>query len=583
MVSRVKIKSIFLAILLFMVLILTKSWAVSPNEATVVGTQFIAHAIKLQGGWGKTKEAYIVDCKELKREGLLLGYHLSIYPHGHIVVSVLKQLPPVKSFSTTCDFDTESEEGYGGLLKDTMQATLLFLQQKYGTLKQERLPEAISPPGNREAWKWLLSSGAPPDESTIVGPLLQTTWGQLSPFNNYCPMGDGGRSVAGCVAISAAQVMKYWNYPSSGTGSHSYWWGGDGSIPGQTLSATFSDPYDWENVLDSYSAGYNDAQAAAVAELCYEVGVAFEMDYGYWSSASWTSMGQTVFPRYFKYDPSITVEYRGDYGSADAWFERIKEELNATPPRPMTYRIADTNFAHAVVCDGYYENGVDYIHINYGWTGSYDNWYALDNLYCGGPCNYLREYALCGIQPGLVLEVDPSSLDFGKVDKSSTKTMTFRAYNTGGGTLSGNVSANRDWIKVSPTSFEGNDNIISVTVETEGLAESHTPYAGIVTVISNGGNKTIEVSVIVIPGGVVAYPNPYSLSVHTSLTFWGSSVPHAKIQIFTLGGELIRTLEEEYGASTVSWDGRNERGDKVGPGIYFCVVDGFVIKFAVIE
>lgn len=183
----------------------------------------------------------------------------------------------------------------------------------------------------------------------------------------------------------------------------------------------------------------------------------------------------------------------------------------------------------------------------------------------------------------VVLEVDPSSLDFGEMGKSSTKTMTFRAYNAGGGTLGGTISVNRNWIAVSPTSFEGNDNTISVTVRTEGLAESHTPYSGTITVTSNGGTKTVEIFVTVIPTGLVAYPNPFSLSRDSSLTFSGSSVPYAKIQIFTLGGELVRTLEDKYGTSQISWDGRNEKGNEVARGTYIYVTKDTRGKIAIVE
>ena len=44
----------------------------------------------------------------------------------------------------------------------------------------------------------------------------------------------------------------------------------------------------------------------------------------------------------------------------------------------------------------------------------------------------------------ILLEVDPSYLDFGEIGKGSSKTMTFRAYNAGSGVLSGNVSASQD-------------------------------------------------------------------------------------------------------------------------------------------
>ena len=183
-----------------------------------------------------------------------------------------------------------------------------------------------------------------------------------------------------------------------------------------------------------------------------------------------------------------------------------------------------------------------------------------------------------------VLQVDPSSLDFGEVGKNSSKTMTFRAYNSGGGTLSGTVSDNRDWISVSSTSFEGNDNTIYITIDTHGLSESLSPYTGTVALASNGGTKTVDVSVTIIPIGAVAYPNPFSLSGHTSLTFWGTSVPNAKIEIYSLTGELVKTLEEKYGASELFWDGTNQRGVRVTPGIYIVRMGpGIIVRIAIIK
>lgn len=183
----------------------------------------------------------------------------------------------------------------------------------------------------------------------------------------------------------------------------------------------------------------------------------------------------------------------------------------------------------------------------------------------------------------IVLEVDPLSLSFGDMETGSTRTMTFRVYNSGDGTLSGTISVDSDWISVDPTSFQGDEHTISVTVSTEGLAQSTTPYNGTVTVTSNGGTKTVEISVTVIPSGAVAYPNPFSLSRHASLTFWGTSVAHARIQIFTLTGKLVKTLNEIYGASRLSWDGRNEEGVKIARGIYIYVVGNYNGKIAIVK
>ncbi len=183
----------------------------------------------------------------------------------------------------------------------------------------------------------------------------------------------------------------------------------------------------------------------------------------------------------------------------------------------------------------------------------------------------------------VVLAVDPLSLSFGNMKTGSTKTMSLRVYNSGEGTLSGTISVDSNWASVNPTSFEGNEHTISVTVNSEGLAESTAPYGGTIAVASNGGDKTVSISVAVIPGGAVAYPNPVSFSRHTGLTFWGTSVAHAKIQILTLTGELVKTLEEIYGADKVSWDGRNEKGVKVVRGIYIFVVGNYRGKLAIVN
>ncbi len=181
----------------------------------------------------------------------------------------------------------------------------------------------------------------------------------------------------------------------------------------------------------------------------------------------------------------------------------------------------------------------------------------------------------------ILLEVDPSSLDFGELGKGLSKIMTFRAYNAGAGTLSGSVTVNRDWIAVNPSSFEGNDNTISVTVETAGLTESLTPYIAVITIASNGGTETIQVSLLVIPSGIVAYPNPFSPSLDTVLVFWGNSVPYMKIRILNLAGELVKVLEEKYGNSMLSWDGRNEQGSLVARGIYIFVMENFSGRIAI--
>ena len=67
-------------------------------------------------------------------------------------------------------------------------------------------------------------------------------------------------------------------------GSFTYLWDGDqscgGNVGGGTLTADMADPYAWSLMPDSCNAGCSDAQRAALAEFCYELGVSSRADYG---------------------------------------------------------------------------------------------------------------------------------------------------------------------------------------------------------------------------------------------------------------------------------------------------------------
>lgn len=373
---------------------------VTQSEATQVGERFLDHMVASLGSWGGAEDPAIKDCAEVKRGDLLLGYHLSVDPAGHIFVPSVRLLFPVKSFSFTADYAADPDAGYWLMLKDAMEQTLVTIEDRYGDL--ELLAPEIAPAEVNEQWESAGLRLLAPATLDTVGPLVMTKWDQGVPLNDSCPMGDGGRCVVGCVATAACQVMRYWRHPSYGTGTHSYYWNGDqscgGSYGGGTLSADFNHAYDWWNMKKIYSLGYTAAQARAVADFCSDVGIAWNMDYGFCGSSAYTADGLTIYPTYFKYLGGLTRHNRSDYASADLWFARIRQEFDADPPRPIHYRI----YTHSIVCDGYITGGgTNYIHLNYGWAGSSDNWYAVDNLYCPwSGCDPMVEYMLCGIEPG---------------------------------------------------------------------------------------------------------------------------------------------------------------------------------------
>ena len=68
---------------------------------------------------------------------------------------------------------------------------------------------------------------------------------------------------------------------------------------------------------------------------------------------------------------------------------------------------------------------------------------------------------------------------------------------------------------------------------------------------------------------LTAFPNPFNPM--TTISFNLSENGHAKLVIYNLTGQKIRTLADDRmtaGRHTVIWDGRNDTGNSVAAGVY---------------
>lgn len=213
----------------------------------------------------------------------------------------------------------------------------------------------------------------------VVSPLLSAIqWNQGTPFNKYCPtdpVNSYARCYTGCVATAAAQVMRAWQYPEAGTGSHSYTW----KYGNKTLSRDFAHTYDWTNMRANYNGSYTTDQANAVATLMYDLGVASDMEYGGASvggSGTQTELVAIAMQTYFGYDKAMTC-LRPDFMGEKAFEQAVAEELQANRPLLMSGS-TENREGHCFVCDGIDENGL--FHINWGWGGMQDGYFALSAL-----------------------------------------------------------------------------------------------------------------------------------------------------------------------------------------------------------
>ena len=336
---------------------------------------------------------------------------------GWVIVSANDAMRPILAYSETGHFRT-----------DNMPSNIKNWLGKYNTFT--RRIEADGVEASEEAqnqWKALRKGARTATAAVVVGPLIQTTWDQDAPYWNLCPGSGNSKAYTGCVATAMAQVMKYWEWPVQGTGSHSYR-PLDPNEPYQTdedgnyvvdqynqLIPNYSSysqqtvnfantTYDWDNMLNSYSGSATTAQKNAVATLMYHAGVGVEMmygdanaggsgaqtaNYGIYETAEWPC-AQNALHEFFGYKMDSIVSYiragyeENGYTYYDAWSDAdwkamLKAELNKN--RPIMYAGAGPTIydgGHSFICDGYRSD--DYFHFNWGWSGSGDGYYLLDNL-----------------------------------------------------------------------------------------------------------------------------------------------------------------------------------------------------------
>ncbi|MBO4481345.1 MAG: thiol protease/hemagglutinin PrtT [Bacteroidales bacterium] len=257
-------------------------------------------------------------------------------------------------------------------------------------------------------WTTLLNGGLLETKGGSVGPLIETKWGQGSPYNLLCPYDNaaGERAVTGCVATAMAQIMKYWEHPTRGTGSHTYTDSDNDDFPGQgaygTLSANFgSTTYDWANMPISLTNSNTTTQQKAVATLMYHCGVAVEMNYDIssrYGSGSNNYKAMNGLSQYFGYSSQMQYVQKNNY-SQTIWTNLLKQELDNG--RPILYggQISNASDAggHSFICDGYGND--NYFHFNWGWGGSEDAYYLINYLQPGSYNFSYQQSAVIGIQP----------------------------------------------------------------------------------------------------------------------------------------------------------------------------------------
>lgn len=224
-----------------------------------------------------------------------------------------------------------------------------------------------------------------------VSPLLLSKWNQDSPYNAECPvdaMGPGGKVYAGCVAVAMAQIMYYYRYPATGTGSHSYY-----ATDYGTQTANFGNTnYQWNLMQNKMPVGGN----FEIAQLLQHLGISVEMMYSAGGSGAFSWDAATALKTNFGYQSSLSYQSKSNYTQTQ-WNNKIIASIDANIPLYYDGRDSQGNSGHAFNLDGY--EGSDHFHFNWGWGGAYNGFYYLSAMNPNGGDFSYNNAAIFDIYP----------------------------------------------------------------------------------------------------------------------------------------------------------------------------------------
>ena len=309
------------------------------------------------------------------KDGRTLFYVFDLKPEGYFVASADFGLPPVIAYSFTANF---SGNGRHNILLQMLTSDISLRLENI-----RNLPESVIE-DRKAMWDRLLNGNAegnfqqwPPEGTTSTGGWVETTWSQGSPYNDFCPLDNGKRSVAGCPAVAMAQILNYHkttngiSFNDSDDYHHDYIH--HYVIDDDHEEYGFPSFPELNGYLAALSSHYEsgvpitDTDKAAIVFAC---GVAAKQVYS--SEISGTFGVNQAYQAYLRFgiDGAELLN-----GSNPELYGRLRMNIVDGIPAHLAVVTPDWNSGHNLVVDGY--NTDDYYHLNFGWNGAYDGWYML--------------------------------------------------------------------------------------------------------------------------------------------------------------------------------------------------------------
>ena len=326
---------------------------------------------------------------EISDQDVPLYYVYDIDEGGFIIASADDRTSSLLGYTDSGDFDGAKQNlTFMAWLKDCRKALLHIGSMPEQTRSTSAETRALT---------------------TSVQPLLgEIKWDQKDPYNLLTPLcvgypngeaePDTVHAPTGCGATAVAQVMMYYQWPVSGTGSHT-------NLNDNTQAVDFSkSTYQWSKMLPAYNGGESEESKMAVAQLMYDVGCALDMDYNYAGSGSNYYDIVKALATYFSYDKNMRHVFRTSCSSGEEWNNLLLTELNEMRPVIFSANEITTLIGFYFIVDGYDTNGL--YHVNWGWGGYCDGYFDMNLMdpYKQGSGGYdggftLSQAMILGIKP----------------------------------------------------------------------------------------------------------------------------------------------------------------------------------------
>jgi len=374
--------------------------AVSSEQALLVGSTFWATHLsdrgdKLVGGEavslaaeaqaGQSQEAWAVS-PILGEKGTAVAYVVEPEPEGFVIIAGDDDISPLLGYSSTGDFPFKdsSDNALLHLVQWDMEARLATLSS--ATDESESLAES-----NSLLWEQYLSNDpqlpSGPVPSTTYGPWLDTNWHQGGRYNNKCPYKipyvPGWRRPVGCVATAMAQIINYWQFPSSVSFSSEPWPDGDGYSKNGISFDEDASKYGFPTFAELESAlaviNYDDGDEE-VAFLNFAAGVKLQMSYGGIGSGSGANTGDVASALRNSFSFASAIRRSKISGLWNEYRSEAIDDLKAGWPLQIAIHKSGGWDGHSVIVDGYRDTD-EYFHVNFGWGNTTTTWYDLPDSF----------------------------------------------------------------------------------------------------------------------------------------------------------------------------------------------------------